>query len=220
MMPTYRLEMRSGPATGKVFPLEKAEIFVGRDLGNDIVINDPEVSRRHARLFLQNNTYILEDLGSTNGTSVNGQRLAAPYVLRPGDSVVFGEHVAFVLEIQGFDPDATVASMGSQAAVPPVVPQQPYIAPQQQAYVPPQPVVPPPPPPIYPNRPPQGYAGQVPPAEVEEAEPRKKFPTWVVVVIVLVLLFVCICVAALWYIDSNFLWCDFFGWFFGPEACP
>lgn len=62
-------------------------MFIGRDLTNDIVINDAEISRRHARLISQAGGYVLEDLGSTNGTFINGQRLASPYILRPGETV-------------------------------------------------------------------------------------------------------------------------------------
>jgi hypothetical protein len=93
-----RLVLKSGPMPGKEFPIEKAEVFIGRDIGNDIVINDPEVSRRHARIYLQGNMYIIEDLGSTNGTSVNGQKLTGPYMLRAGEQITFGEHVNLSFE--------------------------------------------------------------------------------------------------------------------------
>ena len=46
MPSSYRLVMRSGPSAGKVHPLEKNELFIGRDLNNDVVINDPEKSDR------------------------------------------------------------------------------------------------------------------------------------------------------------------------------
>jgi pSer/pThr/pTyr-binding forkhead associated (FHA) protein len=98
MAPTYRLVMRSGPTVGKTFLLEKVETTLGRDLSNDIVINDSEASRRHARIFLQGGNYIIEDLGSTNGTSVNGQRLMGPYVLRPGELIMFGESISLLFE--------------------------------------------------------------------------------------------------------------------------
>ena len=86
MSSNYRLVMRSGPSIGQIYPLEKSEMVIGRDLGNDIVISDSEVSRRHSRIFKQGNNYVIEDLGSTNGTFVNGQRLTGSYVLRPGEN--------------------------------------------------------------------------------------------------------------------------------------
>jgi hypothetical protein len=79
----FHLIMRSGPEPGKAYELTNSEIYIGRDIHNDVVINDAEVSRKHARMEIQAGGYVLEDLGSTNGTFVNGQRLMGPHVLRP-----------------------------------------------------------------------------------------------------------------------------------------
>ncbi len=142
MVASLRLVINSGPTPGKAYPLEKPEIFIGRDLANDIVINDPEVSRRHARLSNQGNQYIIEDLGSTNGTSVNGQRLTGPYMLRPGEQITFGERVNLVVEAIPVAPDAVPASSQAQppSAYIPAAPQAqpvyppPVAPPAQQAY--------------------------------------------------------------------------------------
>lgn len=128
----YQLVLNSGPVPGKVYPLEKAELFIGRDLGNDIVINDPEVSRRHARLYTQGNSYIIEDLGSTNGTSINGQRLTGPYVLRVGEQITFGERVNLAIEASAQVPESVPANEPVQ---PPVVYNMP--APKPAAFQPP-----------------------------------------------------------------------------------
>jgi pSer/pThr/pTyr-binding forkhead associated (FHA) protein len=74
----------------QVFPLEERVVSVGRDLSNTIVIQDPEVSRFHIRLLLADNGYIIEDLGSTNGTLVNGVRLTEPRPLKDGDNIEIG----------------------------------------------------------------------------------------------------------------------------------
>lgn len=107
-MAGFQLVMRSGPTPGKVYPLKKEEMFIGRDVGNDVVINDAEVSRRHSRLSMQAGGFIVEDLGSTNGTAVNGERLTSRHVLRVGEVVSFGEHVALVFEAVADDKEATV----------------------------------------------------------------------------------------------------------------
>lgn len=201
MITSYRLVMRGGPTVGKSFSLEKNEIFIGRDLSNDIVINDGEVSRRHTRLFLQGSNYVVEDLGSTNGTSVNGQRLMGPYILRPGEVVTLGEHVNLVFEAVQTDPDATVASVAARTPVP----DQPMPQAMPQPYQP----APMPPPPMQ-SQP--DYAGQVPmppPPEAYQA-PKKKFP-WVIVVIVAILLIICVCVVALIIVDQTNSWCTLFG---------
>ena len=92
-MTQFQFVMRSGPTPGRTFPLEGDQLTIGRESSNGIAINDAEISRKHSRLTFQGGKYVLEDLGSTNGTFVNGQRLAGPVVLKPGDVVSLGEHI-------------------------------------------------------------------------------------------------------------------------------
>src|SRR5690606_38168506 len=114
---TYQLVMRSGPTPGKVFELDKSEIYLGRDVNNEIIINDAEVSRRHARVILQAGGYVLEDLGSTNGTFVHGHRLLGPHVLRSGELILLGENVSLVFEAS-LDADATLMAAPADLAGP------------------------------------------------------------------------------------------------------
>jgi hypothetical protein len=64
-------------------------VTIGRLSANDVVLSDPNVSRRHAELRLSGDRWVLTDLGSTNGTSVN-DKLAREQVLRHGDRLSFG----------------------------------------------------------------------------------------------------------------------------------
>ena len=185
-MAQYQLIMRTGPTPGAVFALEGDQLTIGRDSSNEITINDAEVSRRHARLTFQGGKFVLEDLGSTNGTFVNGQRLAGPRVLKAGEVVSFGEQIVLVFEASTFDPAATVASPRA-AAVPSAS----------------RPVAPPP-------NPSQQYVGSVPASPMMEAAPAKKSPVLPIAIGVGVLLVICVCGGILWYIDSNYLWCTFF----------
>jgi pSer/pThr/pTyr-binding forkhead associated (FHA) protein len=212
----FRLVMRTGPTVGKVFPLDKNEIFIGRDLANDISINDPEVSRRHARIFLQGNNYVLEDLGSTNGTMVGGQRLMGPYLLRPMELIVFGEQVSLMYEIAVPDTDATIAASAPRTQEPrhaqamPV----PNVRPVPQPVPQPEPSFEP------------AYSGHVPAEQEyyeEEIVEKKKFPVWIIALILILLLVSCVCVVGLYLIDSNSMWCQVFGFLFNiltPGACP
>lgn len=187
MTSQFQLIMRSGPTPGAAFALEGDQLTVGRDATNDIVINDAEVSRRHARLTFQGGKYVLEDLGSTNGTFVNGQRLAGPRVLKAGEVVSFGEQIILVFEVTTVDAGATVVSPRA-AAVPSAS----------------RPVMPPPPAPAE-------YAGSVPASPAPMAsEPAKKTNLTPFIIGGIVFLCLCSCVGLLWYIDANFLWCTFF----------
>lgn len=63
---------------------------IGRDAACAVVIDDEEISRRHARLLAKGEGLAIEDLGSANGTFVNGDRISSPTELRGGDSVAVG----------------------------------------------------------------------------------------------------------------------------------
>ncbi|NPA93358.1 MAG: FHA domain-containing protein [Chloroflexi bacterium] len=214
--PQYRLVVKSGGVVGTAYALETAEIYIGRDVQNDIVIAEAEVSRRHARLNRQADAYVLEDLGSTNGTFVNGKRLVAPYTLRPGDEIRIGPHVVLVFE-QVFDPDATVAVSAPtlrEAAKPAPQPSAPAAPAPPPAEAPaPSPASPAPPPPA---------AAQPAPApppipETPASPPNRR---WWLYALLLGFLFLCLLVGlGLWYIDSHYLWCTVFPFLF-PGACP
>ncbi|MGD0807045.1 MAG: FHA domain-containing protein [Anaerolineales bacterium] len=129
----FRLVMSTGPNPGKVFELNMDSMSIGREATNDIVIQDSELSRNHARISRRGVTFLLEDLGSTNGTFVNHQRISSPRMLNPGDEVGFGENV--VLSFQGEGAAATVAAPGrGQAAT-----RQPAPPPPEPQYAPPPP---------------------------------------------------------------------------------
>jgi FHA domain/Domain of unknown function (DUF1707) len=71
-------------------PRLRGDLVLGRDPGCDCVLSDETVSRRHARIRRRGDAWLLEDLGSMNGTRVNGWRVTEPVELRPGDRVSFG----------------------------------------------------------------------------------------------------------------------------------
>lgn len=110
MEKSFKLSIKRGPDEGKEFLLEEAEIFIGRDTSNNIVVNDPEVSRRHARLFREGDNYFYEDLGSTNGTFIQEQRITTPTLLKTGMILEIGERVSLLYEEKITDPFATVVA--------------------------------------------------------------------------------------------------------------
>lgn len=94
----YRMHVHTGPDSGTRIELSKDVTALGRDVTNDVVLADAEVSRRHARITIGDSGAILEDLGSTNGSFVNGERLLGPRLLEDGDLIGFGESVKLVFE--------------------------------------------------------------------------------------------------------------------------
>src|SRR5664279_4030299 len=91
----YSLVMIKGSAIGRTYPLEGQQIAIGRDRANDIVIQDPEISRYHVRLHVtpKDCGYQIEDLGSTNGTFVNGEPVQETRCLEPHDVLKLGTMV-------------------------------------------------------------------------------------------------------------------------------
>jgi pSer/pThr/pTyr-binding forkhead associated (FHA) protein len=83
------LRVRSGPATGAVYPVIRSAT-VGRSTNVDIVLRDEAVSRTHAAFRVDGQTLVVEDLGSSNGTLVNGDPIDAPCRLARGDVVTVG----------------------------------------------------------------------------------------------------------------------------------
>ena len=143
---SFELVMTVGPTPEKKFTLSKQEVIIGRDANADIVINIAEVSRRHSRMRLEPSGYVIEDLGSTNGTFVNGQRLTGPHMLRPGERIQLGEAVTLPYQVAAYDMNATVVTPASghdtvqgmqappAAAVPPPQPRAVQAAPAQPSY--------------------------------------------------------------------------------------
>ena len=70
-----------------------ASMVIGRSPECELLVDDTYASQQHARLFGKNGAWYVEDLGSTNGTYVNDQKLAAPAMIQPGDRVRIGTTV-------------------------------------------------------------------------------------------------------------------------------
>jgi pSer/pThr/pTyr-binding forkhead associated (FHA) protein len=101
--PAANLVIRQGTQAGMSFPITGAQAIIGREEGLDIVLQDPEASRRHTRISWQGGRYVAEDMGSTNGTFINGVQITAPQVLNLGDSIGIGQ-TAMVFQMVGGQP--------------------------------------------------------------------------------------------------------------------
>ncbi len=101
----------------ETFVVAKPETTIGRDASNDLVLDSPVVSRRQATLQLRDGAYWLRDLGSTNGTAVNGQ-LISETALRDGDIIRIGDeqgnNVGLVFRHAGAVPASSTIQIGRQ----------------------------------------------------------------------------------------------------------
>jgi pSer/pThr/pTyr-binding forkhead associated (FHA) protein len=76
--------------SGLLLSLERKKTFIGRNPDNDIVIEEPHVSHKHCIVLNTSNGFFIEDLASSNGTSVNGQKIKGKVRLRNNDILTFG----------------------------------------------------------------------------------------------------------------------------------
>ncbi len=216
--------MQAGPTPGQRTELGQHSLLLGRDPEADFVIDDVEVSRRHARLTAENGGYTIEDLGSTNGTFVNDERIQGAVALQNGDSFRLGDRITFVYEAISADEAMTQGFSTKPPSTEPAHPAS-HAAEEPAAVLPPI------------SRPPaqkrQAAAAVEQPALSEEAvmveEPAGAAPTprrrerrkglrlpifnqpWVTILSILILLGACGSIFFLWYVDANYLWCDVFG---------
>jgi len=88
------------------FQIKSVRITIGRRLDNDLVLDNPHVSRQHVHLVARHGRYLLEDLDSTSGTRVNGRRVMEHY-LKPGDVITIATSELIYGEDRGGPPEST-----------------------------------------------------------------------------------------------------------------
>lgn len=149
----WELQELTGPQAGRRHSV-KAQLLIGRKPDCDIVLDDRSVSRNHARFEQTQDAYSITDLGSSNGTFVNGQRIQKA-ILKPGDQIRMGDRV-FQVIVPADEEPAGLATVIAQA------PQQ-----VQPAAAPLRPAATPAPPPAQPQK-------QTPPAARPEVQPQRR----------------------------------------------
>lgn len=86
-----KLTLLLGRRTMQVYDFKQPSIVIGRDDGVDVLIDNPSVSRRHAEIRLGDNGWVVEDLGSSNGTFIRGTKIQGPQPLGLGDEIGLGK---------------------------------------------------------------------------------------------------------------------------------
>lgn len=129
MSKRYWLKILTGDKKGEVYPIEQNEVLVGREATNDIVINDPAISRRHVRINIWNGQIYLEDLGSTNGTYISGSPILGSQILQAGDVFGLGRELSLTIESENDQGEALSLKEKPELAsdAPGVLPVQPAL---------------------------------------------------------------------------------------------
>lgn len=119
-----KLTLLLGRRTMQAYDFKQPSIVVGRDEGADVLIDNPSVSRRHAEIRLGDNGWEVEDLGSSNGTFLRGQRIEGAQSIGLGDEIGFGKFsIVFGKALgEGEVPVATPSPMEDKPAPPAPVP--------------------------------------------------------------------------------------------------
>lgn len=99
----FQLRIAEGKEAGREFTFEQGEVLIGRTEECDVVLYDPGISRRHCRFFAEAGTYFVEDMGSSNGTQVNGTPVKRQELV-DGDSVNLGGVVFSFTTVADEDP--------------------------------------------------------------------------------------------------------------------
>ena len=122
---TTRLKVNEPSGTTRVLPFAGEDLLLGRERTCDLVVDDEQASRQHARLgHGPNNTIVITDLGSTNGTRLNGRRISSDMTVRVDDDIRIGSrHIRIVAE-QDLSPVTVIEipESGIRVEVPPAIP--------------------------------------------------------------------------------------------------
>jgi len=105
-MPLITVREPAGPPVSYQF--EQQAVAIGRAAANDLILRDPSVSRHHVEIRQEANGWVVEDLGSRNGTRLNGSPLPRPEPLAPGDEISVGDTVlVFGLRVEDSVPEGS-----------------------------------------------------------------------------------------------------------------
>jgi len=201
-MNNFKLNFRSGVLAGREETISTEEVIIGRDPVHPLSIDDVKVSRNHLRIFSENELLMLEDLGSTNGTFVNGKRITNPTRLRNGDLVSLGENNVF--EVSKTEPEPKSQGIKDENVYPSQGKKE--ISDEFESNITPDKHVK------------KVIAGNKPVAKFFST-----LPTWALVLFIAIGFFILFCLIPFVVIEVTDQWCNLFSGFFNaisPGICP
>jgi len=120
-----KMSLLLGRKTMQVFDFEQPIIVVGRGEDTDILIDNPSMSRRHAQFRQEGAGWVVEDMGSSNGTFLNGERIEGAHPVEIGTEVAFGKFSIIFGKAVGDQPAAAPAAPGAAFDRAPAAPTMP-----------------------------------------------------------------------------------------------
>ncbi len=109
----FQLVISEGKEAGREFEFDQDSVVIGRTAECDVILYEAGVSRKHARILLEGASLFIEDLGSSNGTRVNGETISKKQLLKDGDSISMGP-VSFSFKPIELEPEGPTAENGSE----------------------------------------------------------------------------------------------------------
>ncbi len=109
----FQLVISEGKEVGREFEFDQDSVVIGRTAECDVILYEAGVSRKHARILLEGASLFIEDLGSSNGTRVNGETIAKKRLLKDGDSISMGP-VVFNFKPVELEPEGPTAETSSE----------------------------------------------------------------------------------------------------------
>ena len=116
--PAARLMFKTGDRAGQSIPLSAEATRIGRGSENDVVVDDPAVSREHATIIFENGQYVVEDVGSAGGTMVEGSSAGGQTVLSSGSTIQLGETELVFMQSDSPAPPAATGTGGADPGRP------------------------------------------------------------------------------------------------------
>lgn len=114
LTPSYLIVQQASRPKPELYRLDRVSLSIGRDMNNDIILNEPEVSRHHLRLLLTEHGYTIEDLNTMNGTFINDEPLASQRLLMTTDTIRIGKSLQMWFTT---DPDKLLKQLKSGETV-------------------------------------------------------------------------------------------------------
>jgi pSer/pThr/pTyr-binding forkhead associated (FHA) protein len=207
-----KLIFQTESQSGKEVELSGDEITIGRDPENSVVVDDVQISRHHVRIFRDKQNWLIEDLNSTNGTTVNNKALKKAQKLKHGDLVTMGEDSKFKVVLEQAKPQKAVkkeADASEKREEPRKRLSFKREKPEKMEPVEETPV-----------------SVSEEPLLVEEQDTVKfldKYPKWAIILMIAIAFIIVFCVIPVVVIEASDQWCNLFSGFFNsvsPGVCP